>query len=143
MLSIHRRSLLILLSCALLPALTPVRANLGETLEQALVRYGKPQPASSPATGTCIFYHGKYRITALFYKKIIISEFIVKRDGSTFSEPEQIALLQKEATGGKWIQSKSPSAPGTVVWEREDRATAVYTAETKTPTLTLSANDGS
>ena len=120
----------------------PCRANLGETFDQCVARYGQSSPPrgyTDPDEAGEISYNfrkGGYMINALFFKDVDITEFITKEGGSSFSDDEKTDVLVAE--GGKWAKSEMPSLGKLERWTRDDGATATYAVES--PAMLLIAN---
>jgi hypothetical protein len=118
---------LFLLLSALTLSATPCRANLGETLDQSIARYGQPSPPKGYASPNSVggvsytFQQNGYAISALFVKDIVPVEFITKKSNSALSNKEMQTVLRAE--GGKWTV---PEVRHGASWVREDGASASY-----------------
>jgi len=125
------RAALILLSLLTIP----VRANLGETVQQCVARYGKPvhyteaDPAKSPF-GTITFTDGGYALTVFVLNNTEVGARIFKIDKSAFTNDEMQAIMGADTTGAQWT-SVTSTDPACLQWSRSDKATVLYDKDKK------------
>jgi hypothetical protein len=108
-------------------AALPCCANLGDTLSESIIRYGKPisqgkGDSSNPAPWY-VFKNGKFVIQESFDGKTCRMEDWMKENRTTTSEAEQLAVLDANADGKKWGAPKKQN--GATSWVRDDGATAL------------------
>ncbi len=107
----------------------PVRANLGETVEQCVARYGRPigyseANAQSPF-GTVVFAAAGYKLTVFLIGTTEVGARIVKDEGGAFTDTEQQNILAADSDGTPWNPTTSDD-PTCLCWTRGDKATALY-----------------
>jgi hypothetical protein len=99
----------------------PCWANLGDTLEQSISRYGQPvnKGKGDSTTGGCPWYSfkkGNCEIEELFESKNVIIETYWKENHASMTQAEVEQILRDEAAGVKWSEPKSTSS--SISWER-------------------------
>jgi hypothetical protein len=124
--TVIRRILFLILSCS---ALIPARANLGETIEQLVARYGKPtgytEADAKTPFGTILFRAAPYDLVVFVVNNKEVGARVSKVDKSAFSDAEIKMIMAAETGSGNW--TPSPSAdPSVTQWSRGDQATALY-----------------
>ena len=106
----------------------PLRANLGETVEQCVKRYGKPTGYSEPSPklpfGTLVFVAGDYTLVIFLLNNAEVGARVSKSDKSVFSEAELKTVMEADAST-PWKTTAS-SDPTSLTWSRADKATAFY-----------------
>jgi hypothetical protein len=120
-----------LLMIAFALSIVPCRAELGETMDQCIARYGQPVPQDTTPPGlpgkSVTFKKNGYVIMVAFLKGIAGFETIFKEDESELSDKEIEAILQADVAGGKWGKPEQLNLPhAKEMWSRDDGATAVY-----------------
>ncbi len=119
------RLALFLLSLTLLPA----RANLGETVEQCIARYGRPigytEASGANPFGTVAFSAAGYTLIVFLLNNKEVGARVSKQDKSVFSDTEMTNIMGADGGGSAWTSSTSPDAT-TLTWTRADKATALY-----------------
>jgi hypothetical protein len=110
----------------------PCWANLGDTLEQSVARYGKPiaqgkGDSTDAGYPWYTFNYGKFEIEETFTLsgKKCWMELWWKKDRSPMSESDQLAILTENANAEKWGNTKE-GVEGIRSWIRTDGATAQY-----------------
>jgi hypothetical protein len=107
----------------------PLRANLGETIQQCIVRYGRPNGYSEASPkfpfGTLVFIAGGYVLTIFVYQGRQVGARISKSDKSAFKDTEMQAIMEADTAGLNWISSKSDD-PTCLAWQRSDNAKVLY-----------------
>src|ERR1700690_1327563 len=111
-------------------SIVPCHAELGETMDQCIARYGQPVPQVTTPPGlpgkSVSFKKNGYVIMVAFLKGIAGFETIFKEDESELSDKEIEAILQADNAGGKWGKPEQINSKNERGWSREDGATAVY-----------------
>ncbi len=106
----------------------PLRANLGESVEQCVKRYGKPTGYSEPSPkqpfGTLVFVAGDYTLVIFLLNNAEVGARVSKSDKSVFSDAELKTVMEADAPA-PWETTKS-SDPACLTWARADKATALY-----------------
>jgi len=104
----------------------PGRANLGDTMDQCIARYGHRLPPSGISDpyrlggeSARFEMEGCYFDVYLF-KGTVGCESITKADSSRFSPEERDKVVQMESSNGKW--AKPVAVHGQLVWMRDDGA---------------------
>jgi len=120
------RTILIFLSLLTIP----LRANLGETVQQCVVRYGKPikyteaDPTKTPF-GTITFAAGGYALTVFVINNMEVGARVFKIDKSAFTPSEMQSIMGADTAGSQWTSVPS-SDPACLQWDRGDKATVLY-----------------
>jgi hypothetical protein len=106
----------------------PVRANLGDTVEQCVKRYGKPvgyTEAVPPSPfGTLGFVASGYTLVIFLSHNVEVGARVSKTDKSALSDAEIKTIMDAE-TGAPWTTKESPD-PTCLTWTRTDKSTALY-----------------
>lgn len=107
----------------------PLRANLGETVEQCVTRYGKPVNFSEAAGkfpfGTLIFVAPPYTLVVFLLKTKEVGPRVSKVDKSAFTEAEMQNIMGADSNGSPWTSAPSTD-PTCLEWTRADKATVLY-----------------
>lgn len=107
----------------------PSRANLGETVQQCVVRYGTPvgftEATAKNPFGTVVFKAGGYVLLVFVLNDKEVGARVSKADQSAFTETERQTILTADETQTKWTPTKSDD-PTCLAWSRSDNATALY-----------------
>ena len=107
----------------------PSRANLGETVEQCVARYGHPvgysEATDKSPFGTVAFKAGDYVLLVFVLNNKEVGARVSKADQSAFTEAERQTILSADAAGTPWAPAKSDD-PSCLAWSRSDNATALY-----------------
>jgi hypothetical protein len=115
----------VFLFCSLIPA----RANLGDTVQQIVARYGKPTgyaeaTAKSPF-GSLLFKAGSYELVVFLLDNKEVGARVSKLDNSAISDAEIQDIMANDTGGSKW--TSTPGAdPSSLQWQRGDKATVLY-----------------
>jgi len=109
------------------------QARIGDTLEEAIERYGKPVHKAS-ADEFAMFKEASYYITAHFHdgKTDAITYMKAGSESSTegaFSDDEIEMLLKINGSGQRWERSKAKG--GLQGWKTEDRKFQAVYSESK------------
>lgn len=122
------RRLVLLVVCFLLLSL-PSRANLRETVEQCVARYGKPTGYSEADAknpfGTLLFKANGYLLTLFILNNVEVGARVAKIDKSNLTQAEIETILAADSGGLKWTSEPSDN-PSDAKWSRSDNAIAVY-----------------
>src|SRR5271166_6053076 len=134
---VSRSSTLLLL---LLGVANICQARIGDTLEEAIERYGKPVHKAS-ADEFAMFKEASYYITAHFHdgKTDAITYVKAGSESSTkgaFSDDEIQMLLKINGSGQTWERSKAKA--GLQEWKTEDRKFQAVYSESKFLVITTS-----
>ena len=107
----------------------PARANLNETIEQLIVRYGKPdgyaEANAKTPFGNILFKAGAYELVVFILNNKEVGARVSKVDKSPFSSDEIQAIMAAETSSAKWVPTPSTD-PSMIQWSRSDHATASY-----------------
>jgi hypothetical protein len=110
----------------------PVRANLGETVEQCVARYGKPvgfsEATATNPFGTLVFAAGNYTLIVFLLNTKEVGARVSKQNKSTFSDAEMQNIMAADSAGSTWTSVASDD-PACLRWGRPDKATALYDKE--------------
>ena len=121
------RALLFLLLFAV--PLLPARANLGETVDQLVVRYGKPtgyaEASAKNPFGSLLFRAAPYELALFLLNNKEVGARVSKIDKSDFSPAEMQTIIDAETGAGSWVPVPSPD-PTEIHWSRGDHATFIY-----------------
>src|SRR5271168_161544 len=128
----------------------PLRANLGETIPQCVVRYGKPvnfteaDPTKSPF-GTLNFVAAGYALTVFILNNAEVGARVFKVDKSLFSPDEMQTIMGADNLGGPW-DSVASTDPTCLQRSRRDGATVLYDKAKKmllftTPAMSKALHD--
>jgi hypothetical protein len=107
----------------------PLRANLGETVEQCVARYGKPVGYSEAGTkfpfGTLVFAAGGYTLIVFLFHNKEVGARVSKLDKSAFTDAEMKNIMSADSAGSSWTPAPSDD-PTCLQWIRGDKATVLY-----------------
>ena len=107
----------------------PLRANLGETVEQCVARYGVPigYSEANPKSpfGTVAFAAGGYTLVVFVLNNHEVGARVSKQNKSAFSDAELKTIMAADAGGSSWTSTTSPD-PTCISWTRSDRANVLY-----------------
>jgi hypothetical protein len=110
----------------------PLRANLGETVEQCVKRYGKPVGFSEANTktpfGTVAFAAGPYTLIVFLINNKEVGARVSKQDKSAFTEAEMKTIMDADSSSSAWTPTTS-DVPGCDKWLRNDKASILYDKE--------------
>jgi len=117
------------LALVLLMLLTlPLRANLGESVEQCVKRYGKPigfsEASAKSPFGTVVFAAGGYTLVVFVVNNEEVGARVTKGDKSAFSDAELKNIMSADANSA-W-EISTTNVPNCTQWIRSDKATALY-----------------
>jgi hypothetical protein len=116
------------LALFLLIASLPLRANLGDTIDQCVKRYGHPLTFSEASAkspfGTVVFAAGGYTLVIFLLDTKEVGARVGKTDKSAFTTPELKNIMDADAPT-PWTVAVSAD-PTCLRWEREDKATLLY-----------------
>jgi hypothetical protein len=122
------RSAIILLSLFTLP----VRANLGETVEQCVARYGRPigysEAGNKSPFGTLVFTATGYTLVVFLINTKEVGARVSKLDKSPFTDAEMQNIMGADSAGTPWTPTSSDD-PTCLRWTRADKATVLYDKE--------------
>ncbi len=111
----------------------PLRANLGETVEQCVKRYGKPIGFSeaNPKVpfGTLVFMAGKYTLLVFLLETKEVGARVSKTDKSAFTDAEMKTIMDADADAQSPWTSTPSTDPSCLEWTRGDKATVLYDKE--------------
>ena len=110
----------------------PLRANLGEKVEQCVARYGKPigyseANAKSPF-GTVVFTATGYTLIIFLVHDKEVGARVSKLDKSAFTDAEMQTILGADSAGSPWTPAASAD-PACLRWTRGDKAAVLYDKE--------------
>ena len=107
----------------------PVRANLGETVEQCVARYGRPVGFSEANPkfpfGTVVFSATGYTLVVFLLKNHEVGARVSKQDKTAFTDTEMKNIMGADSDGSPWTVTAS-SDPACLQWSRADQATVLY-----------------
>lgn len=107
----------------------PLRANLGETVAQCVVRYGKPigysEAGAKSPFGTIAFSATGYTLIIFLISNKEVGARVSKVDKSAFTDAEMKTIMDAEAAGFPWTPAPSDD-PTCLQWTRGDKATFLY-----------------
>src|ERR1700733_6596016 len=116
----------------------PCRANLGDTIDECIARYGQRLPPSGVAdpgkTGAeaALFTHDGYNFEVYLLNGVVGCESISKADNSLLSDEDKEKIVKMESAGGNW--AKPVSAHGQIIWMRSDGG-AIFSYISDTPLI--------
>ncbi len=112
----------------------PLRANLGETVEQCVKRYGKPigfsEAGPKAPFGTMVFMAAKFTLVVFLLDTKEVGARVSKADKSAFTDPEMKTIMDADADPQSPWTSTPSTDPNCVEWTRGDTATVRYDKET-------------
>jgi len=107
----------------------PLRANLGETVEQCVKRYGKPvgftEAGAKSPFGTLGFTAGGYTLIVFLLNTKEVGARVSKVDKSAFTDAEMKNIMDADSNESPWTPTPS-SDPTCLEWTRADQATVLY-----------------
>ena len=110
----------------------PLRANLGETVEQCVVRYGRPvgyaEANAKTPFGAVAFSATGYTLLVFVVNNKEVGARVSKLDKSAFSDAEMKTIMGADLAGSEWTPAPS-SDPACLQWVRGDKATVLYDKE--------------
>jgi len=110
----------------------PLRANLGETVEQCVKRYGKPigfsEVGSKSPFGTLVFTATGYTLMVFLIKDKEVGARVSKVDKSAFTDAEMKTIMGADSMDSPWAPIPS-NDPTCLQWGRADKATVLYDKE--------------
>jgi hypothetical protein len=110
----------------------PVRANLGETVEQCVARYGRPGAYSEASKnfpfGTLVFTSGGYTLVVFLNGTKEVGARVSKVDKSAFTDAEMQTIMNADSAASPWTPTTSDD-PTCTQWTRADKATVLYDKE--------------
>jgi len=110
----------------------PLRANLGETVEQCVKRYGKPNSFSEAGAkspfGTIAFTAASYTLIVFVINDKEVGARVSKVDKSAFTDAEMKNIMDADSNGSAWTSTPSTD-PTCLQWTRDDKATVLYDKE--------------
>ena len=123
--SMLRHTLLLLVFLTL-----PLRANLGETVEQCIARYGKPSAYTEASDklpfGTVTFTAGNFGLIVFILNNKEVGARVSKKDKSAFSDAEMKMIMTADTSAtDPWTPTTSDD-PTCLKWSRNDKATILY-----------------
>jgi hypothetical protein len=110
----------------------PLRANLGETVEQCVARYGKPigysEAGAKSPFGTLAFIAAGYTLIVFLINNKEVGARVSKLDKSAFTDAEMQTIRDADSAGSSWTPTPSDD-PACLRWTRGDKATVLYDKE--------------
>ena len=110
----------------------PLRANLGETVEQCVARYGRPigysEASSKSPFGTVVFTATGYTLIVFLINNKEVGARVSKLDKSAFTDAEMQTILGADSAGSPWTPAASAD-PACLRWTRGDKAAVLYDKE--------------
>jgi hypothetical protein len=110
----------------------PLRANLGETVEQCVKRYGKPigfsEAGAKSPFGTLVFTATGYTLIIFLLDNKEAGARVSKLDKSAFTDAEIQNIMGADSDGSPWTPAASAD-PTCLQWTRGDKATVLYDKE--------------
>ena len=110
----------------------PVRANLGETVEQCVKRYGKPigysEASAKSPFGTVVFTATGYTLIVFLINDKEVGARVSKLDKSAFTDAEMKTIMGADLAGSEWTPAPSDD-PTCLQWIRGDKTTVLYDKE--------------
>ena len=107
----------------------PARANLGETVEQCVARYGKPDgfTEANPKNpfGTVAFTAAGYTLVIFILNDKEVGARFTKVDKSPFTDADMQNIMTADSASDAWTSTVS-SDPTCLQWSRGDKATVLY-----------------
>lgn len=110
----------------------PLRANLGDTVEQCVARYGKPvgysEASAKSPFGTLVFTATGYTLIVFLINNKEVGARVSKVDKSAFTDAEMQTIMGADSVGSPWASIPSDD-PVCLRWARSDKATVLYDKE--------------
>jgi hypothetical protein len=120
---------ILLLALVFAVSLLPARANLGETVDQLVVRYGKPtgyaEASAKSPFGSLLFRVRPYELVLFILDNKEVGARVSKVDKTDFSPAEMQTIIAAENGPAPWVPTPSPD-PTEIHWSRADHATFIY-----------------
>jgi hypothetical protein len=120
---------LLVMGFLLLCSISPGKANLGETVEQVMHRYGKPtgfaEASSRTPFGTILFTASGYELVLFILNNKEVGARVSKLDKNAFTDIEMQNIMSSDSNESKWT-SVASSDPSCLQWSRSDKATVLY-----------------
>jgi len=132
------RFALILIFGLIISSVFPCRANVGDTIDQCIARYGKRLPPSGMSDPSrlggeaALFQKDGYNIEVFLFDGVVACESISKTDGAFFSEEERNKIVQMETSDESW--AKPITAHGQLCWMKSDGA-LIFCYQANTPLI--------
>jgi hypothetical protein len=106
----------------------PVRANLGDTVDACVKRYGKPigfsEASAKSPFGTLVFVASNYTLVVFLLHDKEVGARVTKTDKSAFAAAELKTIMDADAVP-PWVPVASGD-PSCDEWTRSDLATIIY-----------------
>jgi hypothetical protein len=110
----------------------PLRANLGETVEQCVTRYGRPvgfsEANAKTPFGAVAFSATGYTLLVFLIANKEVGARVSKIDKSAFTDVEMKTIMNADLAGSEWTPAPSTD-PTCLQWVRGDKATVLYDKE--------------
>jgi hypothetical protein len=125
-------------------ALSPLlaRANLGDTIAEAVAHYGHPtgyaEASDKMPFGTILFRAGGYELVLFILDGKEVGARVSKLDKSPFTESEIKTIMDAETGSGPWTPTASGDS-STLAWSRSDHSTVLYDKNKQLLMLTTQA----
>jgi len=107
----------------------PARANLGETVEQCVARYGKPvmftEASAKTPFGTLTFVAAGYGLIIFVLNNKEVGARVSKLDKTAFTDAEMQNIMTADSAVSPWTPVASDD-PTCLQWSRSDMATVLY-----------------
>ena len=107
----------------------PLRANLGETVEQCVARYGRPvgysEAGAKSPFGTLVFTAAGYTLVVFLINNKEVGARVSKVNKSAFTDAEMKTIMDADSAGSPWTSTSSDD-PTCLRWTRADKATVLY-----------------
>ncbi len=107
----------------------PLHANLGETVQQCVARYGRPigfsEASAKVPFGTVVFSATGYTLIVFVINGREAGARVSKQDKSAFTETEMQNIMGADLAGSTWTPTSSDD-PTCSRWIRGDKATVLY-----------------
>ncbi|HEV3273139.1 MAG TPA: hypothetical protein VGZ93_13250 [Candidatus Methylacidiphilales bacterium] len=107
----------------------PLRANMGETVEQCVARYGRPVGFSEAGPkspfGTLVFSAAGYTLIVFLVHNKEAGARVSKTDKSAFTDAEMKNIMSADSAKFPWTPTPGDD-PSCLKWTRGDKATVLY-----------------
>jgi hypothetical protein len=108
----------------------PLRANLGETVEQCVKRYGKPigysEANSKTPFGTLVFVAAKLTLIVFLLDNKEVGARVSKTDKTALTDAEMETIMGADSDPASPWTSTPSSDPTCLQWTRGDKSTVLY-----------------
>jgi hypothetical protein len=108
----------------------PLHANLGETVEQCVKRYGKPlgysEAGAKSPFGTIAFTAGAYTLIVFVIHDKEVGARVSKVNKSAFTDAEMKNIMSADTDPASPWTSTTSTDPTCLTWIRGDKATVLY-----------------